>query len=284
MKTSFRVEDRLETATNLRASKIKLLLILEENDLLDYINQDIHEQVEDEEKVKHKKKEVMTRRILVDFVREHLIPYIVELKIAKKMFNALVKLFESKNISRKLALRNQLRCFKMSKSDTINIYLTKVSEIRDQLKAIGDEVPDTELVTISLNGLPISWEPFIQSICGRKKLPKFDHLWSDCVQEETRMLSRKILQKPLEEEDEEEEEEEQAFATNARKGKGKLQKKNTAPSRKKKDLSKIQCYICDEFGHYARDCPQRKRKERQHAWIADEHPQKKTKCDDDCFY
>jgi hypothetical protein len=87
----------------------------------------------------------------------------------------------------------------MLKSDSINTYLRKVSEIRDQLKAIGDEVSDAELVTISLNGLPISWEPFIQSICGRKKLPKFDNLWSDCVQEETRMLSRKILQKPPEE-------------------------------------------------------------------------------------
>jgi hypothetical protein len=56
MKTSFRVEDRLEGATNFKAWKIKLLLILEENDLLDYINQDIPESVEDEEKVKHKKK------------------------------------------------------------------------------------------------------------------------------------------------------------------------------------------------------------------------------------
>jgi hypothetical protein len=55
MKTSFRVEDRLEGATNFKAWKIKLLLILEENDLLDYINQDISEPIEDEEKVKHKK-------------------------------------------------------------------------------------------------------------------------------------------------------------------------------------------------------------------------------------
>jgi hypothetical protein len=193
MKTIFRVEDRLESATNFRAWNIKLLLFLEENDLLEYINQVIPEPVEDEDKVKKKKKEVMTIRILVDSVREHPIPHIAELKTAKKMYNALVKLFESKNISRKLALRNQLRCFKMSKSDTINIYLTKVSEIRDQLKAIGDEVPDTELVTISLNGLPISWEPFIQRICGGKNLPGLNHLWFDCVEEETRMLSRKIL-------------------------------------------------------------------------------------------
>jgi hypothetical protein len=43
----------------------------------------------------------------------------------------------------------------MSKTDSINTYLTKVSEIRDQLKTIGDKVLDVELVTISLNGLPI---------------------------------------------------------------------------------------------------------------------------------
>ena len=69
----------------------------------------------------------------------------------------------------------------MLKSDSINTYLRKLYEIRYQLKAIGDKFLDAELVAISLNGLPISWEPFIQSIYRRKKLPKFDNLWSDCV-------------------------------------------------------------------------------------------------------
>ena len=108
MKTVFRVEDRLEGATNFRAWNIKLLLILEENDLQDYINQAIPETIEDEEKVEHKKKEVMTGRILGDFIKGHMIPHIVELKTAKKMYNALVKLFERKNISRRLSLRNQI--------------------------------------------------------------------------------------------------------------------------------------------------------------------------------
>jgi hypothetical protein len=76
MKTSFRVGDILEGATNFRAWKTKVLLILEENDLLDYINRDIHEPEEDEEKVKHREKAVMNKRIMVDFVREHLIPHI----------------------------------------------------------------------------------------------------------------------------------------------------------------------------------------------------------------
>jgi hypothetical protein len=75
------------------------------------------------------------------------------------------------------------------------------------------------------------------------------------------MLSRENLQKPPEEE------EEQYFASHARKWKVNFWKKNIGPSRKKMDISKIQCYICDEFDHYARDFPQRKRKEKKHASI-----------------
>ena len=45
--------------------------------------------------------------------------------------------------------------------------------------------------------------------------------------------------------------------------------------RKRKDVSQIQCFRCDKFGHYAMNCPERKR---QHATFAnDEPPQKKLK-------
>jgi len=104
----------------------------------------------------------------------------------------------------------------MSKTYSINTYLTKIFEIRDQIKYIGDNFLDVDLVTISFNGLPISWEKFIQSIYGHEKLLKFDRLWFDCVQEETITLSRENLQKPIEEE------EEQYFASHARKWKGKF--------------------------------------------------------------
>jgi hypothetical protein len=88
------------------------------------------------------------------------------LKIAKEMYDALVGLFESKNTSRKLALRNQLRCITMTMSDSVATYFMKVSQLKNQLQAIGDTIDDAELVTITLNGLPSSWEPFVQSICG----------------------------------------------------------------------------------------------------------------------
>jgi hypothetical protein len=106
MKTNFIVEDRLEGDTKFKSWNTNILLILEENDLLDYINQDIPDPEKDEEKAKHMNKEIINKRIMVDFVREYLIPHIAELKTGKEMYKALVKLFESKNIRRNLDLRN----------------------------------------------------------------------------------------------------------------------------------------------------------------------------------
>jgi len=117
------------------------------------------------------------------------------------VFDALVELFESKNTSRMLTLRNKLCSINMTSSDTITSYLMQVSRLKDQLAAIEDPVNDKELVTITLNGLPSSWEPFIQGICARDKLPKFDKLWVDYVQEESRLVSRNSWQRPIDEEE-----------------------------------------------------------------------------------
>ena len=42
----------------------------------------------------------------------------------------------------------------------------------------------------TLNGLPRSWDCFIQGICHRKKLVKFKRLWEECSQEEARIAAR----------------------------------------------------------------------------------------------
>jgi len=154
--------------------------------------------------------------------------------------------------------------------------------LRDQLKAIGDIVTDDELVTIALNGFSSSWDPFVQGICSKDVLPKFEQLWNHGVQEEARLMSKQSLQKPPEDGT-------QAFASNAKKGRrpfinkrpfGKKGPKHAhGHEHKKKDISEIQCFNCDEFGHYASQCPHEKRKRKQHASVADMDnvPQKKAK-------
>jgi hypothetical protein len=65
-----------------------------------------------------------------------------------------------------------------------------ISSIKDQLATIEDPIEDTELVTTTLNGFPSSWDPFVQGICARRRLPKFDKLWADCTPEESRLISK----------------------------------------------------------------------------------------------
>jgi hypothetical protein len=190
MSTNMRVEDRLDGADNFRSWKHRVLLILEENDLLDYVMKTLPEPEDEEAKAKFRKNEVKAKRILTDSIKDHLIPNVSELKTPKEMFDALTRLYESKNTSRKLTLRHQLKNVTMNKSETIVNYFMRISQIKDQLAAIGDPVEDIELVTTTLNGFPSSWDPFVQGICARRRLPKFDKLWTDCTQEESRLISK----------------------------------------------------------------------------------------------
>ena len=68
-----------------------------------------------------------------------------------------------------------------------------ISELKNQLSTVEDPVNDKELVMNTLNGLPPSWEAFIQSLVGQPKLPKFDHIRAVCMQEETRLAARSMI-------------------------------------------------------------------------------------------
>jgi hypothetical protein len=108
------------------------------------------------------------------------------------------------------------------------------------------QVEGEEMVMTTLNGLPRSWDAFIQGICSRKKLHKFSRIWDDCNQEDARTTTR----------EEKMVDEDQALAAHTRKRKNK--KEHSLPKKFKKDQrdnSKIRCYCCQELGRFARDFP-----------------------------
>ena len=85
---------------------------------------------------------------------DHLIPQVSSLKKPKEMFDSLTKLFEWKNLNQKMTLRNQLKNLKIQNAETIQSYFTRVSQIKEQLEAVDEEVENTEIVITTLNGLP----------------------------------------------------------------------------------------------------------------------------------
>ena len=127
MTISTKLDEKLEGVDNFRAWKYRVMLIFEENDLEGFIEEDILEPEEDEAKAKHKKSLIKERRIIADSIKDHLIPHVSSLKTPKQMFDALSRLYEGKNINRKMTLRTQLKNVKMQDSESIQSYFTRVS-------------------------------------------------------------------------------------------------------------------------------------------------------------
>jgi hypothetical protein len=109
------------------------------------------------------------------------------------MFHALLRLYEQKNINRKMNLRTQLKNTRMQKGETIQDYFSRISEFKEQLEAIGDTIDEDALIRTALNGLTGPWDAFIQTICARMEKLKFDSLWKECIQEETRIVNHEAL-------------------------------------------------------------------------------------------
>jgi hypothetical protein len=77
----------------------------------------------------------------------------------------------------------------------MNTYFVRISQLRDQLQAIEESIPEKEVVNIALNGLSRSWDAFGASMNTRKEFPMIEELWTCCAQEDTRLNSKGKPQK-----------------------------------------------------------------------------------------
>lgn len=272
MVVGLRVEDRLEGISNFRSWKSRMLMLLNEQDLKDHVLKDIPEPKASKDKTKHKKNEAVAMRILMDSVRDHLVPIISNHESTKKMYDTLRNLFENENSSRILALKDQLRQSKFEKDDSISTYFVKLAQIRDQLAAIGETIPDRDMVLTAMAGLPPDWALYVKGARARGKLPSFDEFWVECIQEETRENAISPKEK----------EEEITLATKTEKRKKGNQNRGRRDFKPRQNAKfkreKPKCYTCGKPGHLAVDCWKNKGKGKYKASTTKEKvaPQKKT--------
>jgi hypothetical protein len=207
----------------------------------------------------HSKKDAKAKRIILEEVKDHIIPHLVGKKTSKEMWTAIIGLYQGTSEARKLVLRGKLRNIKMAKTESMVSHLTKFTQVKDELAKVGETVPDKDMVNFALLGFPKSCENFIDAVGGKEKLPDWERLWSDRMQEEIRKQTRSWsnVKQDVDEEN-------FSLACKGGKGKGKKDSGGAESSSKghgqpKKDLSKVKCVQCHQFGHYATKCPQRKK-------------------------
>jgi hypothetical protein len=119
MSASTNLVDKLEGVENLCSWKYRIGLILEENDLAKFVKEEVPKPVDAAEKENHQKDTIRAKRIIVDSIKDHLIPQVSSKKTPKEMFDALTRLYQRKNINRKMNLRTQLKNTRMPKGESI---------------------------------------------------------------------------------------------------------------------------------------------------------------------
>jgi hypothetical protein len=241
MTNSMKSENKLDGASNFRAWKTRIDLILAKNKVLDIVKGKIvkPEFEEGEEKElqnvaameKFKAVDINAMSIIVDSIKYHLIPYISHLDSSKKMYDALTNLFSVRNIGQVMSLKNELRDMKMNEDDSITSYFVRLSQLRDQLQAIEEITSEKELVNIVLNGLPKTWDAFVASMNTRKEYPTFEELWTCCAQEESRINEKEKPQKKYDD---------QAFTARFKNFGNKRKFGSRRNPNQEKDISKVQ--------------------------------------------
>ena len=104
-------------------------------------------------------------------------------------------------------------------------------------------------MSLALLGLPKSWHSYDDSVNGREKLPGWERIWLDLVQEEI-MWSTKDGSSSNNDD-----EEDFTLAAKARKGKGKKNPSQSSADGKYRNMSKVKCFHCHEHGHFTTNYP-----------------------------
>jgi hypothetical protein len=180
-------------------------LILSKNKVLDIVKGKIVEPEFEEGKEKEpqnvavmekfKESDINAMSIIVDSIKDHLIPYISHLDSSNNMYDALPNFFSVRNIGQVMSLKNELRDMKMNDDDIITSYFVRISQLIYQLQVIEDIILEKELVNIVLNGLPKTWDAFAASMNTRKDYPTFEEIWNCCAQVESRISAKEKPQK-----------------------------------------------------------------------------------------
>jgi hypothetical protein len=283
MTNSMKSENKLDGASNFRAWKTRIDLILAKNKVLDIVKGKIVKpEFEGGEEKEPQNIAAMEKfkdvDIIVDSLKGHLIPYISHLDSSKKMYDALTNLFPVIHIGQIMSLKNELCDMKMNDNDSITSFFIRISQLRDQLLAIEEITSEKELVNIVLNRLPKTWDAFVASMNTRKEYPTFEELWTCCAQEESRINAKEKPQKKYDD---------QAFTARFKNFRDKRKFDSRRKPKQRKDISEIQCFNYQKYGHYQNQCLElKKRKEKHEASVAEEkEPTKKTKQDGrDFFY
>jgi hypothetical protein len=122
-------EDRSDEVSNYSPWKERIMLVLMENDIWEFSNSIVAPPVDPKYLAAHKLKDVKHIKIILNGVKDHLIPHLSRKTTSRDVWEALKILFQSKNENHEMVLREKLRDMKMIGLDTVMTYLNRIRQV-----------------------------------------------------------------------------------------------------------------------------------------------------------
>ena len=102
-------------------------------------------------------KDAQAHALLALSVKCAIILHIRSCKTSKDAWDVLATLYQARNESRVAYLRKQLESEHMNEGDSMDTFLTKIKDFKEQLISADEVLSDSSLVQTVLNGLPNSY-------------------------------------------------------------------------------------------------------------------------------
>jgi hypothetical protein len=146
------------TENNFHIWKFKIKSLLEDKDLDAFLTSN------PEDNDEWRKKDKKTRAIIRLTVENEIIPFISQAATTKNTWDILEQRFNQNSGLNKFYLRRKLYSMKKADGESINAYISKIRNIEQILRGIGENLQDAELVSVLLNGLPKEFETVIANL------------------------------------------------------------------------------------------------------------------------
>ena len=133
--------------------KARILSVLDEYGLKEHSEKVLAVPTDADPLKKYEENQARTKRLIIDGVKDHVIPHIARKTSANDMWVALDTWYQGGSVQRRMLLENQMQLFQMMKGEEIDPFLFRLQAIRDNLVGIGATLDEGLLVRTALNAV-----------------------------------------------------------------------------------------------------------------------------------
>lgn len=221
---------KLEGASNWNVWKFQSIILLRSHDLLEVVQGTKVKPETPADIQKWEKLDAKAQTWLVTRMSESAMMHILTCTTAAQMWNKLASVYEQKSETTIHIVQQRFFQYKFEDGTEMSSFLSKIEEMKNQLKQMGENISEKFVITKVLMSLPDCYKHFVsawESAPDDKQT--YDNLVARLLIEEERMKERKEVNVSS-------------------------QSTSSAFVAKKIDKKDVKCYKCNNKGHFQSEC------------------------------